>query len=245
MTVTFKQFLNEVTLDLSDTQSVAKRIYQECAEFLRATKFGTSDQTPFYRGLNISKGLVQRLDAVKNREPTDSPLWLQRVIDDHLEEQFGYRFRENGTFAISNRVTASSYGVIYQIFPVGKLNFCYSKVIDDAYTFFYNAKGESPPAGLDEMEQILRTQLDDKMAVDEPSEWKQHVENYLRIAKPYTNTKLDDAGYRNLNSHNHPEVTFLCDHYYAICVSRTETTPEDRFKTEEVLDELKKLCAGR
>ena len=66
-----------------------------------------------------------------NRKPKDTRQMFHDIANDEFENRFGIRARENSLFVAGDPYTASGYGKIYLIFPIGKYSILYSEEVDD------------------------------------------------------------------------------------------------------------------
>lgn len=71
------------------------------------------------------------LPVRKNRAPRDTHPDLADVIDDMLEQKFGWRPRESSIFCTGALSVARAYGKIYRVFPIGQFKYVWSKEIRD------------------------------------------------------------------------------------------------------------------
>jgi len=71
-----------------------------------------------------------------NRETLNTPQLLNDLMDDLLEERFGWRPRKEGVFAYQTPTSSYSYGEPYMIFPVDGFKYVWSPKIKDFFLMF-------------------------------------------------------------------------------------------------------------
>ena len=116
-------FLNE---DIIELDALKKKIHAECKPFLSASK-GYS----LWRGMQGQD--MGKFKVRKNRKPKDTPVKVHEEFDKIFKEQFGWKARSEGLLTTGDRQVAGSYGTIYQVFPIGKFRFVWSKNVHDLY----------------------------------------------------------------------------------------------------------------
>lgn len=108
---------------------------------------------PMYRGmsdLSFDKGTHSKVINVnQNRQPTDTPIGIQTLIDDWFEDEYGVRFRQTSLHCSGNIVTALAYSDNRKdpliVLPIGNFNYCWSLIVrdmfDDLGAFEYSQPG--------------------------------------------------------------------------------------------------------
>lgn len=150
----------------------------------------------------IVTGYVKRVRT--GREPKDTPKQISDIVDDALEEKFGWRPRSESAFCYTykNRGNVDLYGERFRVYPMGDLEFVYSpKVMDLTLELsgFMRTKGLAwPGQGASVKPELLG-----------------RVEAVIREF-------IDDRGYTNKNLHaammaeGRPEIMVNCHEYLAL-----------------------------
>ena len=240
----FKEFLLQ---DQSDNFSeIAKLIKRDCQPFLSAAKGNL-----FYRGMSIlfadeyCKPIFnsdsELICTVRNdREPKDSPQWLHRALNNYFVKKVGIPVRSACLFATGSRSTASVYGKVYAIFPIGPMHFAWSSYFadptqelfisvasrdcasgklslgeDKLHDDFMAQLKQDDPDLYDEcrgdFEKWCRQQTDD--IGDADSSWASFVTKFLQKNDLWT---FDARLVHAAMSYPEHEVMFVCDKYYAV-----------------------------
>ncbi len=91
---------------------------------------------PLYRGVNkvfFSEAPMVVAPVPVNRRPKDTPLETHQQVDNWFLQHFKIRYRSNAFFVTGGRNTASQYGSLAVLVPIGDYSYCWSPVIDDFY----------------------------------------------------------------------------------------------------------------
>ena len=114
-----------------------------------AIKTMISSKSFMLRGLDESKELVRK-KVRQDRRPKDSWAEYSEFLDKELKEKFGWKPRSEGLFVTSKYMTASSYGNVYIIFPIGNFKYVWNKEVEDNLKLLGSrwADGPKPNAGL-------------------------------------------------------------------------------------------------
>lgn len=143
MVKTFKEFLtgNEAVLE-----KIAEIIARDCREWLIDSNF-----VPVFRGMradaiagrgvegqvvDVSENLF-KVDVKKDREPLDSPKWLHDLMNKKMMMDSGIPFRSQSVFAIRDEDTASNFGKVYMVYPIGRYDYAWSPIVGDATSALY------------------------------------------------------------------------------------------------------------
>ena len=105
----------------STVQDKVQQIWHECKPFLEA-----SNGIPLYRGMKnlAGKGTVlKKRVRLDDRTPKDMAGDLHNAINNFFVDKFGEEFR-NAMFCSGDDTEVTTYGAIYQIFPVGDFYLC-------------------------------------------------------------------------------------------------------------------------
>jgi hypothetical protein len=139
MTGTFKDFLAEGD---SNLDKIADIIVRDCKKWLI-----DSNCIPIYRGMGKrwwGKGEgtdllenILKIRVMKDREPRDSPKWLHESMSKKMVADFGIPFRSQSVFAIRSIDMASNFGEIYMVYPIGRYDYAWSAVVNDATVSLY------------------------------------------------------------------------------------------------------------
>lgn len=95
-------------------------IKERCQPFLRMT------DAPLYRGYRFPIGHMMKIEVQavnKNRQPRDSKLFSHKLVDDWFYENHNIRPRSQAIFCTGAYRTASMYGEVCYLFPVGQFKF--------------------------------------------------------------------------------------------------------------------------
>ena len=95
-----------------------------------AIKIMISSKSLMLRGLDESKDLVRK-KVRKNRKPKDSWEEYSEFLDKELKKKFGWKPRSEGLFVSSKYMTASSYGHVHVIFPIGNFKYVWNTEMGD------------------------------------------------------------------------------------------------------------------
>lgn len=113
-------------------EELDERIQRDCQPYLALLRSGSA---PLYRGDRpqaeaVSEGLVPRA-----RIPTKMPIELHEASDQWFTRTFGVRYRSAALFCTGDLGQAKAFGSVYQIFPIGGFQFCWSPNVRDLYDF--------------------------------------------------------------------------------------------------------------
>jgi len=103
-------------------------IEQNCDEFLKSA---IAENKFLYRGQNDAKSLIFVGYPRDNREPKDSNLDAQKLMDKYLKLKGFKALRSNSIFTSSDYMQASNFGKVYAIFPKNGFTFTWSTKHDD------------------------------------------------------------------------------------------------------------------
>lgn len=141
----FKSFLESVE---RTPQEQAQLIYDHCQPFLRASGWSYPNGDFLYRGMGRIEPEPFIEVPVRPREPKDSTKQIHALLDNQFAEDYGVRFRSKGIFCTGAQGIASDYGTVYMIFPIGKFDFLWSPLVDDAFNHFDGWKFGTDPIAL-------------------------------------------------------------------------------------------------
>lgn len=103
---------------------MAKNTKREIVEFLL--------ENPLYRGMkNETLSFYGYIPVKKNRQPLDTPVVIQQIIDEYLSEKGFRALRSNSIFVTGNLDFAKKFGFPYVIFPPKKFYFTWNTTIRD------------------------------------------------------------------------------------------------------------------
>jgi hypothetical protein len=132
---------NEMVDDEYLVKQIITRIDKECKQIINemggwstwlTENIRVKDQYNLIRGMRPTS-LYGIRSARSQRTPKDTWPEIHQIIDDWFFQKFGYRYRSNAIFAVSNVHTAESYGHPCLIFPRGHFRFCYSPDVEDLW----------------------------------------------------------------------------------------------------------------
>lgn len=134
--ISFKTFLQENQIE-DEAKDFANKIKKDCAHFLslrseplwRGVKLKyTSSLKKINSGeLELYKGTVRT-----DRLPADSPLWFHEMLDKFLQKEFGTNFRSQSLFCMPTKKGTAMFGRPFAVFPIGKFDYVWSPIIEDA-----------------------------------------------------------------------------------------------------------------
>ena len=121
-------FLNEAAYSEEEILEIKKNIQKECKPWINASKGYI-----VWRGQTKPKSKTGKFKVRKNRKPLDTPIDVHKELDAIFKKHFGWKSRSEGLLATGDKTVAGSYGVPFQIFPIGKFRFVWSKNVHDLY----------------------------------------------------------------------------------------------------------------
>jgi len=101
---------------------------KNCSKFLEET-----GGRKLYRGVRNPIGDTFIGTPRKNRRPKDTPKEIHDSLDDFFDQTFGWNARSEGLFTTGSRRFASTYGLVYEIYPLGEYRFLWAPKIRDLY----------------------------------------------------------------------------------------------------------------
>lgn len=138
---TFKQFIFEKATP-EELGIVISAIRRDCAYWL-----SISNRIAVFRGFQSKAKLsntLNKLTVRDDRKPRDSSPRLHKIMDDFLNDEFGFPFRSKGLFVTPSENIASNYamynkantvsertGNVCLIFPIGNFDYCFSRKLMD------------------------------------------------------------------------------------------------------------------
>lgn len=147
--------------EIAEMQTLENFLGTYCKSFLRelgedAATLADSEQSlklSMYRGVDRKNSDVVELmvdgdphhgyikTVRKDRLPRDTDPQVSRIVDDLLEEQFGWKPRSKGVFCFgwAKRGHANDYGVPCKIYPMGNVEVVYSPSVFDLTPMIYRA----------------------------------------------------------------------------------------------------------
>jgi hypothetical protein len=219
--ITFKQFLSENIIDISvddlkhmlkdqvDSQFIKSDIESLLVRGFRGnTTVLQTWQTPIDE--NGEYYLVKLRSTRKDRKPMDTHPEISTAADDEFEQQFGWRPRQAGLFCFANtslgRLSAYSYGLVGQVFPVGPSKYLWSPDVSDFYEYLgdLHVKTDSGSrAGSPHRSRGKRSDMDF---------WKQAAKN---LVSQYKDDSLDEWYDMSMDGDSH-EIMINCDKYFTV-----------------------------
>jgi hypothetical protein len=220
--ITFKQFLAEENEPMS-IEELAQKIKQDCKPWLDS--FG---DTKLYRGVKFTDPMLRPLQvagyqhddlnrvfigAVRNdRKPRD----IQKAVHNRLDSMFvskvGVPLRSASLFVTKSYDTASGYGRIVRIFPIGEFHYAWSPYFDDPYSLFVDGEiPENLTSALSEVMPNVRKKYPKMLRVDDLSTSPVALAYALTLIP---NVWKFDEGL--LDADDSCEIMLVCDKFYAM-----------------------------
>lgn len=218
--------LFEQDIDL-ESVNIAARIARDCQPFLKQSGFDPSDGgTGIFRGQDRIPNLFRKFQS-RTRKPVDSADDIHDALDRALNTLTGIKYRSHGVFATGDKREASSYGKACMFFPIGDFKFCWSPMIEDAYTVFDSGFNHHEPSS------VTRGYIKASYANDR-EEYVNELEDFISSGR---------AGYRTDNlpvsRDKKHEIMFSCKEYYLLDYAGSRDPNHEPFKL--VMQELEKL----
>jgi len=214
-------FLNEdIFMNDNEMREAQDKIHEECMPWLTASKGYI-----IWRGQKASCYRYGPCKVRKNRKPLDTPLDVHKEFDKIFKKHFGWQCRSEGLLVSGDKQVAGSYGRPFQIFPIGKFRFVWSKQVHDLYgryVEFMSKEGITYAGGGDWKQTNLPKHQDTKTLVMKSDDLylsKETLAAYQNkvfkqlddlIKKEYSDKNIVSA----IKSQN--EIMIDCDEYYAI-----------------------------
>jgi hypothetical protein len=210
LVITFKTFLESESAIQDRAFEIASKIGRDCEYFFEQADWDPSNvrNTSLFRGMRKINDDFSLQKTLKSRWTTDSSQELTDILDDYLFKKSKIHFRKDSFFCCGDNSVANDYGTVFYIFPIGKFEYAWSPVVDDAYKFFEAGPDEKliqKGAGTSISGTPGSTSFD-------LAEWYDTVEKFLNKTDPYKFNDLRDA----IRLHKANEIMIHCDQYYAI-----------------------------
>lgn len=176
-----------------------------------------------------------------DREPSATSKHYTEVVDRCLEPIAGFKPRTQAMFAVGNTSTASCYGEVWMVLPVGDYKYIHSKYIFDLYMDLFDRDDfEVSKADLfnifeqividnvpiDDLDEDTQDDLHDAMsaksishaffALDNTKYWKPVLEALITYPGMFQTDALPEALKRG------NEIMFHCKEYHALNLTRIE-----------------------
>lgn len=220
---TFKQFISEA----AEPQQLDDFLQKHCKDFMHEINADLAKlkdpKFSLYRGIRLTnvkdiiltddgdeiEGYIKKVRS--ERRPLDTSSAISKLVDDVLEEKFGWRPRSQAIFCFTyrNRGGTTNFGLKSRVFPMGKMQYVYSPTVRDmtlqlsnwldAQGLKYVGKGK-------------------QLSADELEAYKFGVKSFIE-QNDYTDKGLEDAMMDNIR----PEVMVKCNEYLAVGVSLHES----------------------
>jgi hypothetical protein len=125
--------LHEI-VDVPKYAYIVDTLRTHCAPYIEILKQLNNPEVALFRGSDSSQPNVGHIKLIEPRTsgriPLDTPGPIHDFMNDEFEKKFNYPYR-NGVFVCGNYKTASAYGALCVVFPIGPLKFIWSSKIDD------------------------------------------------------------------------------------------------------------------
>lgn len=101
-------------------------IKRDCKEFLREAQGNN-----LLRGMKLSPDMFYLKHVRKDRRPMNSLQFIHEIMDEWFLKHFGYRYRSGAVFGTGSFENADSYGLVFDIYPMGNIKYVWSKEVGD------------------------------------------------------------------------------------------------------------------
>jgi len=142
-----KELLRESTQDDDITQKLVIEITTKCQPFLKEIHYQVSNEC-LYRGIGYipfsltnDSGNFRVIAGYSNRKPVDTPQYIHDEANHIFTKLFKYPFR-NGTFVTGSYDTASNYGHVGIVLPIGDFHYLWSNYVEDLFNSWEEFNGE-------------------------------------------------------------------------------------------------------
>ncbi len=124
----FYQYLNERETVLTDFDKVYEAIKTECKTWIRHAEGAFA-----YRGIENYNADIMKKFVRKNRETLGMDQRKSNKLDKEFHDQFGWKPRSQGMFCTGDYLVAHQYGRVWIVYPIGAVDYLWSKEIGDLY----------------------------------------------------------------------------------------------------------------
>lgn len=129
----FINYLNES--DSKDYNDLLTILEKDCSKYLNILRKSKNQNNILMSGRKSTQKWFQETIR-KDRRPKDTPLVIHNMFDDVFQQKTSTRLRSESLFCTNSMGTASSYGKVFIILPVGNYETWYHPNISDLYTYF-------------------------------------------------------------------------------------------------------------
>ena len=204
MKLTFKEFLDESTYlggDDISPEEAAQMIKERGKEWERIIGGFKTDNLNWliYRGMMVrfSPDICVKYPRT-SRRPMTTERKVHDLADDYFKHKFGIKFRSESIFVSRSKELAESYGDVYAIFPLDRVDFAWSPKVED---FTYEANEFN--IKLRDKESVSNDDFEDFQEFMDKLEYRSNDDSLATEYVKYTNLKKY-------------EVMIKCDEYLAI-----------------------------
>jgi len=191
-----------------------------------------------WRGINTYVD-YDELEPLEDRKPVDTAPKLQKIADDFLESDFGWRPRSSGVFAYHKFTSTTQYGTPYMVFPTDGFEYVWSMDVIDFFMAmkhisveiyrttlkdygFYDEGDEETKTKIDKIYDSWEGSLNNDYL--EPEDiitkelWREMLsEEWLKnMIKPVMETYINDDLEFYLNMKDDKEIIIKCDSYFIV-----------------------------
>ncbi len=138
----FKTFLTESSFRQLDLPDFLKLVVSDCKPFWRQMEENYLNDDFLWRGITNDIEEFAYNNVRENRQPRDTNDVFHKLLDDFLNEQFGFKYRSKGLFVTRNIEDASNYGDQVIVFPAGTVTACWSSKVSDVYDSFFSSSNK-------------------------------------------------------------------------------------------------------
>ena len=172
-----------------------KKVKQDCQPYLQEAGSSVFSGNGIWRGINESDPRLRKTARLENREPAGTPLIVHKYVNEYLNKKFGHPFR-NGVFVTGERGQYGTYGVPYQIFPIGKFEYLWSDKVKDLLFTLRDFERDND--------------FDSPENYSYEKELKPKLVKFTRKLRGYKKTDLPAAAFSG------NEIMIWCKQYYAL-----------------------------
>jgi len=187
-----QQYITEgVSVKYDDIYDIIPLIKRDCKKWINE-----SNGQFAFRGMK-NKPLFIKHDVRKNRKPKDTSKSQHELMDNVMNDKFGWHPRSEGLFCSGDMMSTTDYGVPYMIFPIGDYRYVWNPKVKDSFLDTSNFSSW--------WVQLLSIAIEDKFLNKFIME-----KSTKKMLKGYIDTGLSNALRRD------NEVMVECKEYYAI-----------------------------
>lgn len=226
-----KKYKNFILLEDLSGNEIKEILHRDCQQFL-------NEGVILYRGMRLDIVDYQLFERRHDRQPTDMPFHIHKILDDLFMKKFGWKARGSGVFATSSINDAKQYTNIipqpgriggfvkrdpYIFVAKGEYDILYNPDVSDLFGYICDDNTEYMDVdswilkkyNLDFSEEVPNWEDDNgekykKMEQEYETDLIKFLENIVDGYHSYESQEFDivDA------ASNYNEIMFNCDEYY-------------------------------